>query len=113
MSRFGDYLQKVFSFSAGDAEEIIRVMKKPLKKSIRVNTRKLSLPVFHELALERGWQLTPTDIPEVFLIDREDTSVALGNTPEHQNGLFYVQEVAAAHPPHFLRNTLQTLSASQ
>lgn len=42
-------------------------------------------------------------MPEVFLIDRDDTSVALGNTIEHRAGWFYVQEVAAAHPPFLLK----------
>jgi hypothetical protein len=40
MSRFSDYLQTTFDFSAPEAEEIIVAMKKPIGKSIRVNTRK-------------------------------------------------------------------------
>ncbi len=57
---------------------------KPLKKSIRINTRKISRDDFLEHAKMQSWTLTETDIPEVFLIDREDTSIALGNTLEHQ-----------------------------
>lgn len=81
-------------------------MKKPLGKSIRVNTRKIALSEFTIHAKEQGWGLTATEIPEVFLIDREDTSIALGNTLEHQAGWFYIQEVAAAHPPHLLREQI-------
>lgn len=103
MSRFSDYLQATFDFSAPEAEEIIAAMKKPIGKSIRVNTRKITLADFEIHAKEQGWELTATDIPEVFLIDREDTSIALGNTLEHQAGWFYIQEVAAAMPPHLLR----------
>jgi 16S rRNA (cytosine1407-C5)-methyltransferase len=107
MSRFSDYLQTTFDFSAHEAEEIIIAMKKPLGKSIRVNTRKIALSEFTIHAKEQGWELTVTDIPEVFLIDREDTAIALGNTLEHQAGWFYIQEVAAAHPPFLLQQEIQ------
>lgn len=53
--------------------------------------------------------MTATDIPEVFLIDRDDTTIALGNTLEHQAGWFYVQEVAAAHPPYLLKKHIQKI----
>lgn len=103
MSRFSDYLQKTFDFSPTQAEEIIAAMKKPIGKSIRVNTRKIALEDFKIHAKEQGWILTDTDIPEVFLIDRENTTLALGKTIEHAAGWFYIQEVAAAHPPYLLR----------
>lgn len=103
MSRYSAYLQKNFDFSPQEAEEIIDVMKQPLKKSIHINTQKISLENFKLHAKEQGWKITPTDIPEVFYIDRDDTTIALGNTLEHQAGWFYIQEVAAAHPPYFLR----------
>lgn len=107
MPRFSDYLQATFDFSASEVEEIIAAMKQPLGKSIRVNTRKIALEDFTLHAREQGWELTPTDIPEVFLIDREDTTIALGNTLEHQAGWFYIQEVAAAHPPFLLKEEIQ------
>lgn len=43
----------------------------------------------------------------MFLIDRDDTSIALGNTLEHQAGWFYIQEVAAAHPPYLLKQQIK------
>ncbi len=46
MSRFSDYLQATFDFSAHEAEDIIEAMKKPIGKSIRVNTRKIALEDF-------------------------------------------------------------------
>lgn len=107
MSRFFDYIQTTFDFSPAEAEEIISAMKKPLGKSIRVNTRKIEFEDFTLHAREQNWKLTPTDIPEVFLIDREDTTIALGNTLEHQAGWFYIQEVAAAHPPFLLKQQIQ------
>lgn len=107
MSRFSDYLQTSFHVSSAQAEEIILAMKKPIGKSIRVNTRKIALPDFKNHAKEQGWILTDTDIPEVFLIDRDDTMIALGRTLEHTAGWFYIQEVAAAHPPHLLREQMR------
>ncbi|MBP7774082.1 16S rRNA (cytosine(1407)-C(5))-methyltransferase RsmF, partial [Candidatus Gracilibacteria bacterium] len=103
MSRFSDYIQKTFGFSSGEADEIIAAMIKPIGKSIRVNTRKIALTDFKLHAKEQGWSLTETDIPEVFLIDRDDTTIALGRTLEHSAGWFYIQEVAAAHPPYLLK----------
>jgi 16S rRNA (cytosine1407-C5)-methyltransferase len=107
MSRFSDYLERTFQFSSDKAEEIILAMKKPIGKSIRVNTRKIALEDFKLHAKEQGWSLTDTDIPEVFLIDREDTSMALWNTLEHVAGWFYIQEVAAAHPPFLLKEEIK------
>ncbi|MCB9806341.1 hypothetical protein H6768_00240 [Candidatus Peribacteria bacterium] len=46
MSRFSDYLQKTFHFSSQEVEEVIEAMKKPIGKSIRVNTRKIALEDF-------------------------------------------------------------------
>ena len=103
MSRFSDYLQKTLHFSSPQSEEIIAAVIKPIWKSIRLNTQKISIEDFKLHAKEQGWTLTDTDIPEVFLIDRDDTSIALGRTLEHTAGWFYIQEVAAAMPTHLLR----------
>lgn len=77
MSRFGQYLIDTFQFSSAESEKIIVAMKEPIGKSIRINTRKISLKDFKLHAKEQGWTLTDTDIPEVFLIDRDDTTIAL------------------------------------
>ena len=78
----------------------------PLKKSLRVNTNKISVEDFKVLATSNGWQLTPTGYGKnTFYIDRsEDLDVALGNTFEHVAGYFYVQEVAASTSPFYLSN---------
>jgi len=77
VSRFSEYLIKTFSFSSLEVEGIIEAMIRPIGKSIRINTRKITLENFKLHAKEQGWILTDTDIPEVFLIDRADTSIAL------------------------------------
>jgi 16S rRNA (cytosine1407-C5)-methyltransferase len=41
----------------------------------------------------------------MFYIDRnEDLDIALGNTLEHINGYFYVQELAASSSPYYMSN---------
>ncbi len=106
MSRFRTYLENTFHLTPIESEEVMSALVKPLKKSIRINTHKISREDFILHAREQEWTLTETDIPEVFLIDREDTSVALGRTLEHQAGWFYIQEVAAAHPPYLLKEQI-------
>lgn len=106
MSRFSDYISTTFGLSSTQAEEIIESMKRPIGKSIRLNTQKISIEDFKLHAKEQQWKLTDTDIPEVFLIDRDDTSLALGRTLEHAAGWFYIQEVAAAHPPFLLKREI-------
>lgn len=53
MSRFSEYIQRTFDFSASQAEEIVEAMKKPIGKSIRVNTRKIALTDFKIHAQEQ------------------------------------------------------------
>lgn len=53
MSRFSDYLQKTFDFSPAQAREVIDGMQRPIGKSIRVNTRKISLSEFRLHAMEQ------------------------------------------------------------
>jgi len=71
-----------------------------LKRSIRVNTLKISVPALKK-RLEKDWKLTP--IPwcrEGFWIEhkREDRR-DIGNLREHALGFFYVQEAASMIPP--------------
>src|SRR3989344_3647474 len=71
-----------------------------LKRSIRVNTLKISVPALKK-RLENDWKLTP--IPwcregswiEHKREDRRD----IGNLREHALGFFYVQEAASMIPP--------------
>jgi len=74
-----------------------------LRRSIRVNTLKISVPDLKK-RLETQWTLDP--IPwckEGFWIDHkgkgEDYRRDVGNTREHQLGYFYVQEAASMIPP--------------
>lgn len=70
-----------------------------LRKSIRVNTLKISVNKLVE-RLKDDWVLTP--IPwcnEGFFIEHKQGRLDLGNTYEHALGYYYVQEAASMIPP--------------
>ena len=72
---------------------------KPLRKSFRVNTLKMSVEAFKEHAKKRAWVLSPVPwCPEAFFVDREDRSVALGKDLLHLLGHVYMQEAASMLP---------------
>lgn len=81
-------------------DDFIAACQRPLRRSIRVNTLKISVAAFLDLVSPYGWQLTP--IPwceEGFWIERDDEgSLPLGSTAEHLSGLFYIQEASSMLP---------------
>ncbi|MDA9129084.1 NOL1/NOP2/sun family putative RNA methylase [Candidatus Gracilibacteria bacterium] len=100
---FLDYIQETFAFSDTEMSDFEVALSRPLKKTLRVNTNKISVENFKTLAKENNWKLSETALGQnMFYIDREDTSVALGNTLEHIAGYFYVQELAASSSPFYL-----------
>lgn len=100
---FLDYICETFEFSPKEMQEFQASLEKPLKKTIRVNTSKISIEDFKKLAKNNNWILSPTPLGKnMFYIDREDTSIALGNTLEHIAGYFYVQELAASSSPFYM-----------
>ena len=100
---FLDYIQETFEFSDTELQDFERALSTPLKKTIRVNTNKISIEDFKKLAKKNEWVLTETPLGKnMFYIDREDTSIALGNTLEHITWYFYVQELAASSSPYYL-----------
>jgi 16S rRNA m(5)C-1407 methyltransferase (EC 2.1.1.-) len=81
-------------------DDFIAACQRPLRRSIRVNTLKITVADFLSLVAPYGWQLTA--IPwceEGFWISREDEEVLpLGSTAEHLSGLFYIQEASSMLP---------------
>ncbi|WP_202300663.1 16S rRNA (cytosine(1407)-C(5))-methyltransferase RsmF [Dryocola clanedunensis] len=81
-------------------EDFIEYSRRPLRRSLRVNTLKISVADFLALVEPYNWQLTP--IPwcaEGFWIEREDEdSLPLGSTAEHLSGMFYIQEASSMLP---------------
>ena len=93
-----------------DEEEFISACLTPLRKSIRVNSLKVSLNDFYKIA--ESYQLKLNAIPwckEGFWVETEaasnlDVNESLGNLPEHIQGLFYIQEASSMLPPIALLN---------
>ncbi len=103
---FIEYIKKEFWFDDVEVKKFEASLNTPLKKSIRVNTNKISIKDFKKRAKKNNWTLTTTNFwKNIFYIDRDDSKeVALWNTPEHIAGYFYVQEVAASSSPFYMSN---------
>lgn len=101
---FIEYIKNEFGFDDTEVEKFEDSLNTPLKKSIRINTTKISIDDFKKRAFKNNWILTATNLwKNTFYIDREDSKeVALWNTVEHIAGYFYVQEVAASSSPFFM-----------
>ncbi|HIQ51155.1 MAG TPA: RsmB/NOP family class I SAM-dependent RNA methyltransferase [Nautiliaceae bacterium] len=76
---------------------------KPLKKSIRVNTLKISVKDLKKILEDKGFSLERIPwVNEGFWVEWENGDKKrfdLGNTFEHFLGLYYVQEAASMIPP--------------
>ncbi len=96
---FLDHIRSIFPLH-DSFDDFIASCKRPLRRSIRVNTLKITVSAFKQRAKERGWLLT--EIPwceEGFWIEGVDESkTPLGNTSEHLTGLFYIQEASSMLP---------------
>lgn len=81
-------------------DDFIAACQRPLRRSIRVNTLKISVEDFLTLVAPYGWQLTPVPwCAEGFWIERDDEdAVPLGSIAEHLSGLFYIQEASSMLP---------------
>jgi len=82
-----------------EVDDFLMFCRKPLKKSITINTNKISVDEFLSLTKNRWRHLEPesfTWAPLTFYIDRDDLSLALWRTFLYQCWFFYIQEVAAS-----------------
>ncbi len=87
--------------SEQELNDFVTACQKPLKKSLTVNTHKISCETLQQITTSRWRHLQDPwfTIPATtFYIDRDDVSNALGNTFLHQAWFFYIQEVAASLP---------------
>lgn len=87
-----------------DLSALNEFSKRPLRKSVRVNTVKTTIDTFKKHAAEKGWKLE--QVPwskEAFFIDRENREQALGTDLQHLIGHFYMQEAASMLPPELLQ----------
>ncbi len=86
-----------------DFGEFKKISLEYLRRSIRVNTLKISMPELVK-RLETVWKLTPVPwCPEGFWIDHkgegDDYRRDVGNLPEHSLGYVFIQEAASMIPP--------------
>lgn len=80
-------------------QRFIAISQQPLRRSIRVNTLKISVADFLAQTASYGWRLTPVPwCEEGFWITREDESLPLGSVAEHLSGQFYIQEASSMLP---------------
>lgn len=83
-----------------DMASFVASCQKPLRKSIRVNTLKISVEDFLVRAKDKGWELEPVPWCNTgFWITADESEAPLGNTAEHMSGLFYIQEASSMMPP--------------
>lgn len=82
-----------------DVASLTEISARPLRKSVRVNTLKVSVNAFRTYAAGRGWTLTPVPwCTEGFFVERDDVLRAIGKDLWHLVGRFYVQEAASMLP---------------
>ncbi|MEZ8102626.1 16S rRNA (cytosine(1407)-C(5))-methyltransferase RsmF [Vibrio bivalvicida] len=86
-------------------DDFVAACQRPLRKSIRVNTLKISVDDFLARAKSKDWQLESVPwCSEGFWIEADETDIPLGNTAEHMSGLFYIQEASSMMPVSALFN---------
>ena len=98
------FLRPLFA-SDEELQAFVDTMKKPLKKTIKILHSRIDQPSFDKLIKNRWRHLTPTQFEQfqdVFYIDRDDTETPLGKTFLHLLWFFYMQELAASVPAHFV-----------
>lgn len=100
---FLNYIKNTFEFSPAQMQEFSSALSKPLWKTLRINSNKISIEEFKTLAENYNWTLGETPLGKNLLyIDRDNTSIPLGHTLPHTAGYFYVQELAASSSPFYM-----------
>ena len=76
---FLNYIQETFAFESQEMQDFEQALSRPLKKTIRVNTKKITLQDFQKRAQDNNWELTQTPLGKnMFYIDRtSDLDIAL------------------------------------
>lgn len=95
---FKEHYSKITDFNSYK-----KILGKPLRKSIRINTLKTTAEKIIE-TLKDEWKLDKIPWAEngYFIEHRKKERDDLGNIPEHNTGMFYVQEAASMIPAQIL-----------
>ena len=87
---------------------------KPLRRSIRVNTLKLSIEDFKLYCANHEWHIEAVPWCDTgFWLERseaEENALPLGSTDIHLSGGIYIQEASSMLPPMALRESLTETS---
>jgi 16S rRNA (cytosine1407-C5)-methyltransferase len=59
---FLNYISDTFNFSPEELQDFQDSLSTPLKKTIRINTNKISIENFKKRAEENNWILSPTSL---------------------------------------------------
>jgi len=94
------FVERYKSLFGSDYDEFMKYSLMYIRKSVRLNTLKAPLNEI-KARLEKNWNLTPVPwCKEGFWIKYiKEKRFDIGNTPEHQLGLIYVQDAASMIPP--------------
>jgi len=99
--KFLDRYKKILSKK--EFEKFLFYSQKPLRKSIRINSLKISVEEFKKISEKNNWKLL--EIPwskNGFWIDRENREIPLGKNLLHLLGAFFIQESSSMLPVEIL-----------
>lgn len=109
--RFVSYFRETFfQDKPEELQSFLTALTKPLQKTLRVNTNRISVEDFKKRADKNGWTLSPTQNPTVFRIDTVDATMPLGHSLEHLLGYFYIQELSASMSVYYLSQDVSKVS---
>lgn len=80
-------------------DDFVHYCSLPLRPSIRVNTLKISVEDFLALMTPKGWHFEAIPWSEAGFWVTFDSESQIGNSVEHLQGLFYIQEASSMMPP--------------
>ena len=91
------FLERMSALLGKDFESYMEFLKKPLAKSIRVNTLKISPEELSKRLRSKGWSINQPfeENPEIIIIKNDLSPGELGRSMEHLLGYYYVQEIAS------------------
>ncbi|EKE26021.1 MAG: rRNA (Cytosine-C(5)-)-methyltransferase RsmF, partial [uncultured bacterium (gcode 4)] len=105
-SKFIEYFKENFFKSENDLKIFLSSLDKHLKKTIRINTNKISPDILLERLKKYNYDLSPTFSKNVYYIERwenfDELEKRLGFTLEHLMWFFYIQELWASSSVFYL-----------
>ncbi|MEN9626570.1 MAG: hypothetical protein RL557_898 [archaeon] len=83
-----------------DVKNFFRVAETVARKSIRVNTLKISVDEMKKILEKKGWNIRQPFVahPEIMIVQSELKPGELGKTIEHLLGYYYIQEITSMMP---------------